>query len=403
MLKTLENGIVNFTMGLKGLFSSSKSEVYVEDLREPVICNSDKYGRLLCYPKNYDKVVDSGVIQQAKDSLGKIIKGEYDLLYGNKDKEGKQTLFRLRLVTEDEKSGKSYFTISYLIEPKHNQYEAYYKPFGFTKSDLKKYLPVFEAEKQDGSYKLSNSSMLTKMVKDKNKEVQEICDEKGRNGHVLYTSDYKSLNNHFSEIRDKHGNLELSTSLISVPIILTGALAKIAVKVLTFLPQRLGEYLVGKQNQVAKAVGYCLFIPAVTVKNLVNMGTVILRSPILWLTRSRKDFGSMYSTMLESQWNECKKEAKNDFEFVKNGKRERVSNETEKEEKQFFGTWKELNCIRKQEKVEEEKKAENKSLAPSEQLKVIEKNSVSNKPNEFAEKLRESRQGNTTGCSSPTL
>lgn len=113
------------------LFTSPESQVYVKDLRKVM---TYKDGRKCRYPKNYDEIVKSGKIIETKNSEGKTI---YKLLYGEKDKDGKQPSFELTLVKETD--DRSYFIIDFLVNPEKNKdvkhYNGYYKPFGFSKID----------------------------------------------------------------------------------------------------------------------------------------------------------------------------------------------------------------------------------------------------------------------------
>ncbi|MDX5518874.1 MAG: hypothetical protein O7177_04795, partial [Wolbachia endosymbiont of Andrena agilissima] len=308
------------------MLTSPESQVYVEDLRKVMMYD----GRKCQYPKNYDQIVQSAKIIENRDMHGNAILDKdknptYKLLYGQKDENGEQPSFRLSLVTKDKDNDRSYFTINYIDNqgkqiPINELHKSYFEPLGFSRMDLKKHVPIFEAEKtKDPQYpfELTNSSVLTKEVKNKEGKVQEVVDEKGRNGELLYTSDYKKLSTHFSEIRDQNGNLELDKSLISVPIVFATSLAKVCTKLLTSLPIKLGEHLISEQNPIAKSFGYLLFTPAMAVKNLVDMGATILKAPILLFVANEKKYGDAYYTMWKHQLKGCLEEAKSDFNVIK--------------------------------------------------------------------------------------
>ncbi|WP_264705460.1 hypothetical protein [Wolbachia endosymbiont (group A) of Gymnosoma rotundatum] len=347
--------LASLTLGIRSLFTSSEpSTTYVKDLRKVMMYD----GRKCQYPKNYDQIVQSAKIIENRDMHGNAILDKdknptYKLLYGQKDENGEQPSFRLSLVTKDEDNDRSYFTINYidnqgkqiLINELH---KSYFEPLGFSRMDLKKHVPIFEAEKtKDPQYpfELTNSSVLTKEVKNKEGKVQEVVDEKGRNGELLYTSDYKKLSTHFSEIRDQNGNLELDKSLISVPIVFATSLAKVCTKLLTSLPMKLGEYLIGKQNPIAKSFGYLLFTPAAAVKNLVNMGATILKAPILLFVANQKKYGDAYYTMWKHQLKGCLEEAKSDFNVIKDGEKLKPEQKDHKP-LSIVGTWDELKARR---------------------------------------------------------
>ncbi|MGL9718938.1 MAG: hypothetical protein ACR5K9_10165 [Wolbachia sp.] len=344
MLKTLKKWGTDLTLKVKDLFTSPESQVYVKDLRKVMTYN----GKKCQYPKNYDQIVESGKIIEGKDSDGETI---YKLLYGPKDKNVKRPSFRLTLVKEA--GDRSYFAVDY----RDNQGKqipidwldkSYFEPLGFSRLELRKHVPVFEAQKTENSkypFELTNSSVLTREVKNKEGKIQEVVDQEGRNGELLYTSDYKKLSTSFSEIRDQNGNLELDKSLISVPIVLAAGLAKICAKLLTFIPMKLGEHLVNRQNPIAKFFGYLLFTPAMAVKNLVNMGATVLKAPILLFVADKKKYGDAYFTMWKHQLKECWKETKNDYSVVKEGKRaEPEKNYLDRDT--ICGTWKELDARR---------------------------------------------------------
>ena len=341
MLETLKKWGTDLTLKVKDLFTSPESQVYVKDLRKVMVY---KDGRKCRYSKNYDEIVKSGKIIEAKNSEGETI---YKLLYGEKDKNGRQPSFELTLVKETD--DRSYFTIDFLVNPEKNKdvkhYNGYYKPFGFSKIDLEKHIPIFEVDTQ--SLKLTNSSFLAKkgcFINDDTGEVDEKDrDEKGRNGKLLYASDYKKLSTHFSEIRDQDGNLELDKSLISVPIVFATSLAKVCTKLLTSLPIKLGEYLISEQNPIAKSFGYLLFTPAMAVKNLVNMVATILKAPILLFVANEKKYGDAYFTMWKHQLKECWEEAKSDFNVIKGEERLKPDHGNRDS---LVGTWDELNARR---------------------------------------------------------
>ncbi|WP_419246993.1 hypothetical protein ACJZL1_03655 [Wolbachia endosymbiont of Rhagoletis indifferens] len=349
--------LASLTLGVRSLFTSSEpSTTYVKDLRKVIT-----YDRRKCqYPKNYDEIVKSGKIIEAKNSKDETI---YKLLYGEEDKDGRQPSFDLAPVESTGSKEKSvkfhYFTINFLVDPdkdarefrssNRSYYSKYYKPFGFLKIDLEKHIPIFEAEKTKDSqypFELTNSSVLTKEVKNKEGKVQEVVDEKGRNGKLLYTSDYKKLSTHFSEIRDQNNNLELDKSLISVPIIFVASLAKVCTKLLTSLPIKLGEHLISKQNPIAKSFGYLLFTPAMAVKNSVNMVATILKAPILLFVANEKKYGDAYFTMWKHQLKGCWEEAKSDFNVIKGGEREAEQKEKCPNLDTIIGTWDELDARR---------------------------------------------------------
>ncbi|MBV2146649.1 MAG: hypothetical protein KTM48_08455 [Wolbachia endosymbiont of Pissodes strobi] len=340
MLETLKKWGIDLTLKVKDLFSSSESQVYVKDLRKVMIYED---GRKCQYPKNYDQIVDSGRVVKKNDKLVKNKDGnpEYQLIYNEYE-------FDLALVKEIDK--KSYFTIDFLVSKGRrevNDYSKFYKPFKFSKIDLEKHLPVFEVDTK--LLRLTNSSFLAKkgcFINDDTGEVDEKDrDEKGRNGKLLYTSDYKKLSTHFSEIRDQNNNLELDKSLISVPIIFVASLAKVCTKLLTSLPIKLGEYLISEQNPIAKSFGYLLFTPAMAVKNLVNMGATILKAPILLFVADKKKYGDAYFTMWKHQLKGCWEEAKSDFNVIKGGERLKPGQKDHKP-LSIVGTWDELNARR---------------------------------------------------------
>ncbi len=350
MFEALKKGAIDLTLKAKGLLTSPESQVYVEDLRKVMMYD----GRKCQYPKNYDQIVQSAKIIENRDMHGNAILDKdknptYKLLYGQKDENGEQPSFRLSLVTKDKDNDRSYFTINYIDNqgkqiPINELHKSYFEPLGFSRMDLKKHVPIFEAEKtKDPQYpfELTNSSVLTKEVKNKEGKVQEVVDEKGRNGELLYTSDYKKLSTHFSEIRDQNGNLELDKSLISVPIVFATSLAKVCTKLLTSLPIKLGEHLISEQNPIAKSFGYLLFTPAMAVKNLVDVGATILKAPILLFVANEKKYGDAYYTMWKHQLKGCLEEAKSDFNVIKGEERLKPDHGNRDS---LVGTWDELNA-----------------------------------------------------------
>ncbi|APR98326.1 hypothetical protein [Wolbachia endosymbiont of Folsomia candida] len=347
MFGRLKNAGKNLVLITKGFFRSSEpTTTYVKDLRK-VLTYHD--GRKCQYPKNYDEVVKSDyqIIQERNDKKELV----YKLVYGQKDKNGEQPKFELDLVKQA--GGISYFTLEFLANPKAKHYSGFYNPFGFTKIDLEKHLPVFEVQKIDNpkdqslppSYRLINSSTPTKKIKEGGK-IKEVVDETGRNGQLLYTSDYKKLNTSFSEIRKLNGRVDKAKSLISVPIILAASLAKIAASIITYLPTKLGEYLLSKQNTFAKAFGYLLFTPAAIVKNLVNIGATFLKLPICAFVANEKKYGDQYFTMWKYQLKECLKEAKSDFKVFTDGKREPEQKENRPDLSTIIGTKPELDAMK---------------------------------------------------------
>ncbi|MDG7056946.1 MAG: hypothetical protein LKM43_02245 [Wolbachia endosymbiont of Penenirmus auritus] len=383
----------NFILKTKELSSSPESKVYVKDLRKVVTYN----GKKCQYPKNYDQIVEFGKIIESKNSDGKTT---YMLLYGPKDKNGEQSSFKLTLVKEA--GDRSCFAVDY----RDNQGKqipidwldrSYFEPLGFSRLDLRKRVPVFEAQKTgDPKYpfKLTNSSILTKKEKSKEGKIQEVVDLEGRNGELLYTSDYKKLSTSFYEIRDQNGNLELDKSLISVPIVLAAGSAKKIAKWLTSIPMELGEHLVNRQNPIAKFFGYLLFAPAMAVKNLVNMGATVLKAPILLFVADKKKYGDSYWTMWKHQLKEYWKETKNDYSVIKEGKR------SEPEEKDYpkykiAGTWKELDARRpdiekeldEQENNKEANKGNNDKNKSEEQKQNLSNEILSSKKEGHANKV----------------
>lgn len=412
MLETLKKWGTDLTLKVKDLFTSPESQVYVKDLRKVMVYED---GRKCQYPKNYDQIVESGEIIEKKDRNGKLVKDEkgnpeYQLAYNGYK-------FDLALVKEIDK--KSYFTIDFLVSKGRrevNDYSKFYKPFKFSKIDLEKHVPVFEVDTK--LLRLTNSSFLAKkgcFINDETGEVDEKDrDEKGRNGKLLYTSDYKKLNTSFSEIRDQNGNLERDKSLISVPIVFATSLAKVCAKLLTSLPIKLGEHLISKQNPIAKSFGYLLFTPAMAVKNLVNMGATILKAPILLFVADKKKYGDAYFTMWKHQLKGCWEEAKSDFNVIKGGERLKPGQKDHKP-LSIVGTWDELNARRPDiEKELEEglnkssesidksrkpgvgKSLNNESIAES-RKKAIAQEKLSN----HADKITQERQAGASALSHP--
>ncbi|NUY39715.1 hypothetical protein GO684_03510 [Wolbachia endosymbiont of Litomosoides brasiliensis] len=390
MLGALKKIGTDFILKTKDLFTPSESQVYIKDLRKVMVY---KNGRKFRYPKNYDRIVESGKVIENRDMRGNPVLDKnknltYRLLYGNENKDG-WPVFELTKIAEI--GDKSYFTIRFLVDKgkisgdkrANDDYRRFYEPFGFSKMDLERNLPVFEAQKtrkSTCSFEFTNSSVLTKKVRDKkSNRVKEVVDEKGRNGELLYTSDYKRLNTSFFEIRDQSNNLELDKSLISVPVVFAASLAKICAKLLTYIPIELGEYLIGKQNLIAKFFGYFfLFTPAVAVKNSVNMLATLLKLPICIFVANKKKYGDAYWTTWKYQLKKCCREAKDDYLVIKDGKR----SELEKKDYpkcEIVGTWRELDAKRSiiEEELEGELSKSDESIADSgEQEKNLEQNTT---------------------------
>lgn len=293
---------------------------------------------------------------------------------------------------------KSYFTIDFLVSKGRrevNDHSKFYKPFKFSKIDLEKHVPVFEVDTK--LLRLTNSSFLAKKGCSINNDTRKVDekdrDEKGRNGKLLYTSDYKKLNTSFSEIRDQNGNLELDKSLISVPIVFATSLAKVCAKLLTSLPIKLGEHLIGKQNPIAKSFGYLLFTSAMAVKNLVNMGATILKAPILLFVADKKKYGDAYFTMWKHQLKGCWEEAKSDFNVIKGGERLKPGQKDHKP-LSIVGTWDELNArrpgVEKKLKEEESNKGVSEEQLKSQSIAEQHKTQEQIKTN-YTRKLNEQR------------
>ncbi|QKX02926.1 hypothetical protein GOY07_01720 [Wolbachia endosymbiont of Litomosoides sigmodontis] len=390
MLETLKKVGADFILKVKDLFTPYESQVYVKDLRKVMIY---KDGQKFRYPKNYDRIVKFGKIIENIDMHGNPVLDKdknptYKLLYGNKNKDG-WPFFELTKVTEI--GDKSYFTIRFLIDKgkisgdkrSNDDYRGFYELFGFSRIDLEKDLPIFEAQKTKKStysFEFTNSSMSTKEVRDnRSNGVKEVVDEKGKNGELLYISDYKRLNTSFFEIRDQSNNLELDKSIISVPVIFAAGLAKICAKLLTYVPMELGEYLIGKQNLVAKFFGYFfLFTPAVIVKNSVNILATLLKVPICILVANKDKYSDAYWTMWKYQLKECCRKAKGDYLVIKDGKR----SELEKRDypiREIVDTWKELDAKRSilEEELEGELSKHDESMAnPGKQERDLEQNTT---------------------------
>ncbi|QKX02189.1 hypothetical protein [Wolbachia endosymbiont of Dirofilaria (Dirofilaria) immitis] len=344
MLEVLKKIGTNLILKMKVLFAPFESQIYVKDLRKVVVYSD---GRKCRYPENYDHVARFGKIEKGKDSNDS---GIYKLCYGG---------YRYNLVSvlSDEKGepfktqdDKSYFTIKFLVDKgkvnrnehdNNDDYHDFYEPFKFKKFDLVKHLPVFEID--TSLLRLVNSSVLTRKEKNKEGKVQEVIDEKGRNGKLLYTSDYKKLCTSFFEIRAQGNNLELDKSLISVPIVFAASLAKVCAKLLAFIPVKLGRHLISRQNLIAKSCGYLLFTPAIVVKNLVNIGATVLKAPILLFVANKKKYGDAYLTMWNYQLGEYWEEFMKDLSVIGIGEREKLS---DRNDERIVGTWKELNARR---------------------------------------------------------
>lgn len=396
MLGTLKKWGTDLTLKVKDLFTSPESQVYVKDLRKVMVYED---GRKCQYPKNYDQIVESGEIIEKKDRNGKLVKDEK----GNPECQLAYNGYKFDLALVKEIDKKSYFTIDFLVSKGRgevNDYSAFYKPFKFSKIDLEKHVPVFEVDTK--LLRLTNSSFLAKkgcFINDDTGEVDEKDrDEKGRNGKLLYTSDYKKLNTSFSEIRDQNGNLERDKSLISVPIVFATSLAKVCAKLLTSLPIKLGEHLISKQNPIAKSFGYLLFTPAMAVKNLVNMGATILKAPILLFVADKKKYGDAYFTMWKHQLKGCWEEAKSDFNVIKGGERLKPGQKDHKP-LSIVGTWDELNARRPdiEKELEEGLNKSSESIDKSRKPFIGEslKKKLQNKINEEIAGFGNQKSGNT--------
>lgn len=355
MFATAKTKATDLILGLKNSFSSSDSHVYVKDLRQ-VLTNND--GRKFKYPKNYSAIVNEGKLERINSSGPP----KFSLFFGKKDKNQDQLKFNLRCISKD--GNRSYYTINFLISDrvhKSNSFEGYYKPFEFSKKDLETHLPVFEITEQNGKYNLTNSSILLKSVANKESgKVQELADNEGRNGQFLYRSYYKKLSPHFFAIRDlskdQHGNLkksknlEFDKSLISVPIVFITALAKNFSKCVSFIPEKIGASLIKSNNQHVRTLGYCLFTPAIVIKNSINIIATVARLPILLFVANEKKYGDAYLTMWKYQFKECIKEVKSDYNIIRSGIVENVQEEKKDlpKERKIIGTWKELDTLKSQ-------------------------------------------------------
>ncbi|WP_341808118.1 hypothetical protein [Wolbachia endosymbiont (group E) of Neria commutata] len=312
-------------------------------------------------------------IEEAKDSHGKSIKDQdgnlkYTLSYKEekKDKEEeKEEKFDLILVKKV--GDKSYFTTDFLLNPKRDNNSKYYDLFKSSIVSLEG-RSVFEV---DTSCRLTNSSVLGK---------------KGRNGKLLYTAYYvkpdpsknkteidikinTKCNTNFFAVRDQNNNVEWDKSLISVPIVLASGLAKVFANWLTFIPMKLGEFLIGKKNPIAKTVGYLLFTPAAIVKNSVNMLSTILKAPILLFVANERKYGDKYYTKLKYQLKEYWEKAKSDFKVFKDCARE-LEQEEKRPNLEFTATWDELNKMKPGIKKDLEEKKNSGGKVADETLKL---------------------------------
>jgi len=370
MLGRLKEGINSFVFGIDKLFTPSKSRTNVIDLRRAVTHNVIKdeqniEGRQCRYPKNYHDIVKKGIIQRAKDSRGNPIPSKYELLFGNKDEEGKQPSFPLALViqaVEEDSSekgvyhdilykdgNKRYFTLEALVGKQPDSKDSkIYKPFGFSEKDLETCIPVFEVENinadqkqgKDPIYKLTNSSVITKKVNG-----QEVPDEKCRNGKLLYLSYSGPSNLHAFAITDERGNLELAKSLfISVPIIFITTLPEIFVNVVTAPFMKIGEWLMNRQNPVVQAFGRVLRGSAELTKNVVNMAATIFRIPILLFTANKEKYSDVHYTLWKEQFKECWNGIKNGYKVITSGEVPESEEAKDRTEHHMIGTWKELNA-----------------------------------------------------------
>lgn len=367
MFTTLKRWADVLTVKTRDLFNSSKSEIYVEDLRKVV---THKNGKKCKFPnKNYDKIVKFGKIVDRGGSK-RLCYSETENANEKKNEKKKLPEFDLTLVEKDGKpyvtdDNKSYYTIDFLVKGekrKNDNYTAYYEPFGFSQIDLEKHIPVLEVDNASG--KLTNSSILKKEIK-KNGKVKEDDDPEGRNGELLYTSEWKKLNPDFFEIRDHNGNLELDKSFfVSVPLAFATYSASVFAGWVTSPFMKVGEWFISKQHPIAKAVGYSLYIPPAAVKNVVNIASTMLRFLILPFVADKEEYGDSYLTMWKHQLKESWQELKDDFSVIKNGKREKRV-EIDYPKFKAGGTWKELNAI----KTVNEKKLEEYEQDPEEYKK----------------------------------
>ncbi|MDD9331695.1 MAG: hypothetical protein PV340_03560 [Wolbachia sp.] len=371
MLGRLKKVITGFILGTKSQFASSsgKSRVYVKDFRRVMISLN---GKKCKYPENYDQVVNSAKIVKE----GSI----YKLVYNGNE-------FNLSLVNEA--GDRSYFTLEFLVNPqKHDvRYPKYYKPFGFSKIDLEKYVPVFEVDLE--SLKLTNSSVLTKKGFFNNNRKSEI-NKKGRNGRLLCTSDYQKLNINFFAIRDQNGGMEIK-SVLSAPVVFCTGFAKALAKFVTHYPMKLGERLLSNKHWFVRRIGYALFVFSMVIKNLVNVGANLLRAPILLFTLDKKKYADNYLTAWTYQVKESWNQIKDDYEVLRSHKRVELEQEDLPKLK-FAGTWDELNAIRS----DVEKKLENQKSGTNETLSQTSGHHAS-------EKLSRSREKSGKSTSNETL
>ncbi|WP_168464494.1 hypothetical protein [Wolbachia endosymbiont of Ctenocephalides felis wCfeT] len=355
MFGALVNGASKFVIGVGKFFTSEGEESYIQDCREVMV-----HGEKKCkFPKNYKQIVGSGSIREKKDTRWNVIKDEngnpvYELLYGG-------NVYNLAFMTKA--GNKSYFTIEF---PKLNKstdnYEEFYKPFGFSRFDLRTHTPVFEVDTSTNPPKLVGSDKK---------------DGKGRNGEQLYTTRYKWGVTRMMQIIDHEGNLEIDKSLISVPLVFASVLVKKIVNGLTYLPMKLGEYLIEKENPIAKFFGYVLFTPAAIVKGAVNIVAAIIRFPILLFVADKEKYADSYFTQFNHQLKECWKEIKSDCGVIVNGKRADLKDEENPKlkdkrypEASISGTWDELNDQRKEAK-KDLKKWVNKHKVSSETISPV--------------------------------
>lgn len=353
MTTGLKNSAASAVLGTKGIITSESSTPYVEDLRK-VLTHK---GKICIYPKNYDKLVKYGKIKKDKD-------GNYKLVFGKKDEHGKRPKFDLELVKEAD-DNKSYFTIKFPCSIDDLD-ETYITPFGFStlgftqRGYLKKYAPIFEIDTKLN--KLVNSSVLTKIENGK-----EVPDPEARNGQFLFTSHSKNFNISVWEFRGRNGELEFDKSLISVPIVVVSVIVNDSVKLLVYLPEKLGEYLRGRQDLVSKFFGNCLLIPTKAVKNITELLTTVTKTaPALLLTGGeKKKYADSYVTISLAQFKECFGKIKGDWNTIFTG----VQNDKTGEQKkppnfEITGTWKELNALRTKIEQDLEEVKSRESLLP---------------------------------------
>lgn len=309
-------------------------------------------------------------IEEAKDNDGKSIKDQdgnlkYILSYEEvvKGKEEKKEV-KFDLVLVKKGGNKSYFTTDFLLNPEGDNNSKYYDLFKSSIVSLEG-RSVFEVD----TCQLTNSSVLGKKdckLNDKGEFNEEDRDPKGRNGKLLFTTYYGKPSNdlpkneteaevkakfnaktktHFFVIKDQNNNIEWDKSLISVPIVLVSGLAKVFANWLTVIPMKLGEFLIGRKNPIAKAFGYPLFTAGAIVKHSVNILSTILKAPILLFVANEKKYGDKYNTKLWHQLIGHWDELKSDFDVIKDGKRKPEQEET-RPNLEFTGTWDELNNIK---------------------------------------------------------